>query len=94
MDFDQINSVSDLINQNNEMLDEDAVVAKLLKPVYEEDPSVGLACAIDILRSLLTLHHDVVQKHVGDGEAELAAMWAGDMVALDKAIEIVKEIKL
>lgn len=94
MDFDQINSASDLIKQNNDMLDEDAMVAALLKPIYDVDPAVGMTCAIDILRSLLTWHHDTAKMYIDKGDADNAAIWMADTVTIDKAIDMIKDIKL
>jgi len=94
MNFSDINSVSDLINANNdEKVGEDLITA-LTKPVYAEEPEVGMQVAISILTELLALHEGVMEKAVQDGESNVAVNWAIDMARLDGCITILKQIAL
>lgn len=94
MDIKDINTVSDLITQNEEDLTMDKVVKALTKDIYKEDPAVGLAVSINILRNLLTYHYDLTEIYVKDGQAEAAANWAVDTNRIDEAINLLKTIRL
>ena len=94
MDFSEIKSVQDLINQNEGLSDMKDKVESLTEMVYKEDPDVGMSVAIDILLSLLSLHKDVMDRHIADGEAEMAALWTMDVNRIDNAITILKDVKL
>ena len=94
MDFSEIKNVSDLIEANNEAKDESDVIRELLAPVFKEDPSIGMKCAVQILTELMCLHHDIMEQGLDEKDAEKATLWGIDMNRIDDAITILKSVKL
>jgi hypothetical protein len=94
MDFSKINSLTDLLNENDKVKGEGDVVMALCKPVYQEDPSVGMNVAIEILTELLGFHDMVMKQAVEDGDATTACNWAIDMARIDGVITTLKDIQL
>ena len=94
MDFTNINSITDLLKENSKVKGEEDVVLALCKPVYQEDPSVGLSVTIEILTELLGFHKEVVDQAVADGDALIAANWSVDMGKIDEIITTLKGIQL
>ena len=95
MDIKDIKTVSDLINQNEADVSMDDKVEVLTKSIYKEDPSVGMAVAINILRNLLSYHYDVTNQMIeADANTEDCINWAVDMNRIDEAINLLKTIKV
>ena len=94
MDFSKINSITDLLNENEKTLNEGDVVMELCKPVFQEDPSVGMNVAIGILSELLGFHEIVMKQAIEDGDATVASNWAIDLGRIDDVITTLKQIQL
>ena len=97
MDFSEIKSVQDLINQNEGVTDMNKKVEELVAPIYKEDPDVGLACVIEITSSLLQLHSDVTDRLIANKDSDLGgsiANWSADLNRLDTVLTLLKEITL
>lgn len=94
MEFNEINTVNDLMKMNEEHNVRDTKVESLLNPIYQEHPSIGLESAIHILTSLLCFHEDEVQRHIANNEAEKAATWQNDTNNLYQAITVLRDIQL
>ena len=98
MNFNEINSVQDLIKMNEVVDDapfsEVAKGKELLKEVYKMDPAIGRAMAIHILENLLGMHTSMVERNMEAGDTHYALLWQTDAVKLDNAITLVKEVVL
>ena len=94
LDFNNINSVNDLVEANKEIMTHEDTVAELMKPVYEHEPTVGHQCAIDILENLLGFHQDMMNHFIEEGDTTSSALWAIDMNRIDTAITILKDVKV
>ena len=100
MDLKDINSVQDLLRDNNESTDDwDSITrrenrAELTKPIYEQEPEVGMEVAIDIIENLLCFHSDAVQDYLERNETEKCAVWAADLTKLQIALSILREVQL
>jgi len=94
MNFSDINSVSDLINANNKEKVGEDLITKLTKPVYAEEPVVGMQVAISLLTELLALHEGVMNEAIEENETMMAVNWAMDTARIDEAITILKEIQM
>ena len=100
MDLKDINSVQDLLRDNNESTDDlDSIIkresrAELTKPIYEQEPEVGMEVAIEIIENLLCFHSDAVEDYLGRDETEKCAVWAADMTKLQIALGILRGIQL
>jgi len=94
MDFTNINSLTDLLNENDKVKGEGDVVMALCKPVYQEEPSIGMNVAIEILTELLGFHEMVMKQAIEDGDATVASNWAIDLGRIDDVITTLKQIQL
>ena len=94
LDFSKINSINDLINENDKTKNEGDLVMELCKPVFQEDPDVGLQVTITILSELLGLHDEVMKQAVKDGESTVAANWAIDLSRIDTVLTLLKSIQM
>ena len=94
MDFSNINSINDLIKENEKAKNEGDLIVNLCKPVFQEDPEIGLQVSINILTELLQLHDAVMMQAIEDGESKVAANWAIDLARIDNAITLLKNVSL
>ena len=94
MDFSKINSISDLINENEKRENESDVVMNLCKSIFQEDPDVGLNVVIVVLTELLELHSSVMNQAIENGESHVVANWAIDCGRLDDIITTLKGIQI
>ena len=94
MDFSNINSINDLIKENEKAKNEGDLIVNLCKPVFQEEPEVGMQVAITILTELLALHSSVMIKAIEDGESNVAANWAMDCGRIDDIITTLKNISV
>ena len=94
MDFTNINSLTDLLNENDKVKGEGDVVMALCKPVYQEEPSIGMNVAIEILTELLGFHEMVMKQAIEDGDATVASNWAVDLGRIDDVITTLKNIQM
>ena len=94
MDFTNINSLTDLLNENDKVKGEGDVVMALCKPVYQEEPSIGMNVAIEILTELMGFHEMVMKQAIEDGDATVASNWAIDLGRIDDVITTLKNIQM
>ena len=94
MDFSKINTLTDLLNENEKSKSDGDVVMELCKPVFQHEPEVGMNVAIEILTELLAFHTMVMEKAIEDGDASIAANWGIDSGRLDDVITTLKDIQM
>jgi len=94
LDFSKINSITDLLNENDKTKNEGDVVFELCKPVFQEEPEVGMQVVITVLTELLGLHEAVMSQAIEEGEATVAANWAMDCRRIDDIITTLKDIQM
>jgi hypothetical protein len=94
LDFSKINSISDLLNENDKTKNEGDVVMNICKPVFQEEPEVGMQVAITILTELLGFHEAVMSQAIEDGESTIVANWAIDCGRIDDVITTLKNIQM
>lgn len=97
MDLKDIKTVSDLVKANeseDDVSEKEILVETITKEIYDQDPEIGMAVSIHVLKSLLSWHHDIMTENIKDGNAEMAAVWALDVSRLDEAINIIKRIEM
>lgn len=94
MDFSNINSLTDLLNENDKVKSEGDLVMELCKPVFQHEPEVGMNVAIEVLTELLAFHTMVMEKAIDDGDASIAANWGIDCGRLDDIITTLKNIQM
>jgi len=94
LDFSKINSLTDLLNENDKTKNQGDVVMELCKPVFQEDPEVGMDVVITILSELLGLHNSVMNEAIENGEGVVACNWAMDTVRIDDIITTLKNIQM
>ena len=89
MNLSDINTVQDLITSNKDS----QPGAEILKLIWEEDPSVGLEIAKEIIINLESLHEEVASQMVGDGNTD-SALWSKDALILGSVLRMLKEVTL
>ena len=94
MDFSKINTLTDLLNENDTTKSEGDLVVELCKPVFQEEPEVGMNVVIQILTELLGYHNMVMESAIEDGDANMAACWGIDCGRLDDVITTLKDIQM
>ena len=91
MDLNQINTVQDLINQNEDAED----TQQILQLIFKKDPKEGLEIVTKILEELEGWHvqvgHELTEKADDSDNPEL---WFADAGKIDGVLAILKTIAL
>ena len=94
MDFNDINSVQDLLNKNNEdevITSEEMLVESLTDAVYKEDPVIAQGVIIHLLETLSIFHQNAMTDYLEKGETAKAMCWTADNIRLVTAMNLIKE---
>ena len=89
-DFNDINTVQDLIREN----EKPSPTKELLKSIYKLDPSEGLIIATDILENLIGYHRSAVEGYKKEGETTNATAWAYDAAIIESSLALLKNVEL
>ena len=89
-EFDNVNTVSDLIKQNKKL----NPIQEILKQVYELDPADGLLIVQDILSNISNFHASGVDMYTEQNRCKDASVWAYDKALIDSAQELLSSIEL
>ena len=97
MYFNDINSVQDLLNKNNEedvITSQEKLIESLTDYIYKEAPEISQGVIIHLLESLATFHQDAMTDYLEKGETMKAMCWTGDNIRITTAINLIKEVQL
>jgi len=97
MDFNDINSVQDLLNKNNEedvITSQEMLIESLTDDIYKEAPEISQGVIIHLLESLATFHQNAMTDYLEKGETMKAMCWTGDNIRITTAINLIKEVQL
>ena len=97
MDFNDINSVQDLLNKNNEdeaITPQEMLIESLTDDIYKEAPEISQGVIIHLLESLATFHQNAMNDYLEKGETMKAMCWTGDNIRIMTAINLIKEVQL
>ncbi len=106
MNLDTINTVDDLLNQNEVEPTVDEIVDHVLQEdeddkspvdticdlVFNEHPDVGYDVIERILNGLTNLHQNVLQDKVNEGEVNDVVIWTKDLNNLRHMMNILNQI--
>ena len=87
MNLSNINTVQDLITSNKDL----EPGAEILKLIWEEEPSVGLEIAKEIVINLQSLHEEVANSMMEDKNTD-SAFWMRDAVILNNVLKMLNEV--
>ena len=95
LNINDIKTVSDLLNAQEESVPEDTNrVDELTKLILDEEPSVGIELACRIINALRDFHAKGIDMYIEEGKADHSAQWASDYTRLDAAHNLIKDIQL
>ena len=91
-DLDHINTPQDLIDAQD-LTKESNLAEKLLDPIFDEHPAVGLVIAKLLLERLEDYHLQTAEV-LSENHTDLCPDWYHDAGKLHSALEAIKEIQL
>ena len=92
MDLDHIKTAQDLIDAQD-LIKESGIADKLVKPIFDEHPAVGLKIAKILLEQLEDYHLQTAEV-LSENHNDLCPDWYHDAGKLHSALEAIKDIEL
>ena len=92
MDFNTIETPSQLVEQNNQSNSEEDRVVDLIDSLLAEGPKVGLATAKIIIEKLVDMHESALAENIEDGNMEMALLWQEDLVKLQTVTNLMEDV--
>ncbi len=89
-DLSNINTVSDLIREN----EKPNPTKEILKLIYKLDPAEGFTIAKDILESIAEFHKCGIEQYREEGEIQNVGVWAYDLSLIESSLSLLKNVEL
>ena len=94
MNLDQVNTPSDLLDENNKLSEEQQTRLRLLSEVIDQGPTVGLNMVKVLIEKLISFHQDGLKTKIEKEELEQILYWTTDLTILQQVSTMLEKVEM
>ena len=94
MNLDQVNTPSDLMEENNKLSEEQQTRLRLLSEVIDQGPTVGLNMVKVIVEKLISFHQDGLKTKIEEENIEQILYWTTDLNTLQTVSNLLEKVEM